>query len=483
MRRARPALTSLPSALTRARAQALARAQILACALAGTLALSGALAGPAGAANLFTLDRAADSMGPIAVDASGNGYVAWLHKGPPDTVMFCKLAPGARSCPTPITLPTEGASPNTPFPVLGPGGDVYVVAPSYETDEMVMWQSSNGGASFGAPWIAGAPLGGEFQYVCQVETNLDDVLAFNAYGGQYDPSQGLGTLGGSAANLEFEMSSANPDIDWTFAFYGQGCVEPYPEKPHQSIPEQHFPFGGGGGEESSLGWVSGSSGECALSYPGDEVDAYEDANSHPASVRFYRYSSPTGPCSVTEKNMGPSSRGDWSGPTVVTQGAFTRLAGGAGGLFLLSGDAVSPPATEPTAVDVRHYDLATHSFGAQTQLAVVKKLDYEAGGPAGAIGENYTTGEVAVVWPDVAGANHQLSLYTSIDGGAHFASVGDIARIGFGYADWDNARVALAPDGAGFVTWKDASGLHVANLVPISPERKRALRLRRGRRR
>ena len=235
-----------------------------------------ALAVPAGAANLFTLDRSADSIGPIAVDASGNGYVAWLHKGPPNTVMFCKLAPGARNCPAPITLPAEGASPNTPFPVLGPGGDVYVVAPSYETDEMVMWQSSNGGASFGAPWIAGAPPGGEFQYVCQVETNLDDVLAFNAYGGQYDPSQGLGTLGGSASNLEFEMSSANPDIDWTFAFYGQGCVEPYPEKPHQSIPEQHFSFGGGGGEESSLGWVGGAAGECALSYPGDEVDAYEE---------------------------------------------------------------------------------------------------------------------------------------------------------------------------------------------------------------
>jgi hypothetical protein len=481
MRRARPALTSLPSALTRARAHAPARAQMLACALAGALALSSALAVTAGAANLFTLDRTADSMGPIAVDASGDGYVAWLHKGPPDTVMFCKLAPGARSCPKPITLPTEGASPNTPFPVLGPGGDVYVVAPSYETDEMVMWQSSNGGESFGAPWIAGAPLGGEFQYVCQVETNLDDVLAFNAYGGQYDPSQGLATLGGSASNLEFEMSSANPDIDWTFAFYGQGCIEPYPEKPHQSIPEQHFSFGGGGGEESSLGWVSGSAGECALSYPGDEVDAYEDDHSHPASVRFYHYSSPTGPCSVTEKNMGPSSLGDWSGPTVLTQGAFTRLAGGASGLILLSGDAVSPPATEPTAVDVRHYDLATHSFGAPTQLTVVKRLDYETGGPAGAIGESYTTGEVAVVWPDVAGANHQLSLYTSTDGGAHFSSAQAIARIGSGYTDWDNARVALAPNGAGFVTWEDAGGLHVANLKPLALKR-RALRHRHRRR-
>jgi hypothetical protein len=189
-----------------------------ALALLSTLVLAGSLAGPATAANLFTLDPSAESMGPVAVDASGNGYVAWLHKGTPDTVMFCKLPPDAHSCPAPITLSIGGASPNTPFPVLGPGGDVYVVAPSYDTDEMIMWQSSNGGASFGAPWIAGAPPGGEYEYVCQVETDLDDVLAFNAYGGQYDPSQGLTTLGGSASNIEFEMSSANPDINWTFAF-------------------------------------------------------------------------------------------------------------------------------------------------------------------------------------------------------------------------------------------------------------------------
>jgi hypothetical protein len=137
----------------------------------------------------------------------------------------------------------------------------------------------------------------------------------------------------------------------------------------------------------------------------------------------------------------------------------------------------------PAAVDVRHYDLATHSFGAPTQLAVAKKLDYETGGPAGAIGENYTTGEVAVVWPDVAGANHELNLHTSTDDGAHFSSAQDIAHIGAGYNDWDNARVALAPNGTGFVTWEDTGGLHVANLKPISPKKRKALRRRRRRRR
>ncbi len=439
-------------------------------ALLGALSLVGALAGPASATNLFTLDPGADSIGPVAVDAAGNGYVAWLHKASPDTVMFCKLAPGAHSCAHPLTLAVTlaevGSSTNTPFPVLGPEGYVYVVAPSYDTDQMVIWQSTNGGASFGSPWVGQSPPGGEYAYNCQVETNLDDVLAFNAYGGQYDPSQGLGTLGSGVGNLEFEMSSANPDIDWTFAYYGQGCFAKQPEKPNQSLPEQHFSFGTAGGEESSLGWVSGAAGACPLSYPGDEVDAFEDDNTNPSTVRFYHYSSPTGPCSVIEKNLGPSGASNWSGPTVITQGAFPRLAGGAAGLFLLSGDSVSPPASEPTAVDIRHYDLATHNFGPPLQLAEVKRLDFGTGGPTGGLGESFTTGELAAVWPDVAGDTSQLSAYISTDDGAHFSSAQDIARIGSGYSDWDNARVALAPNGEGFVTWQDAGGLHVANLEP-----------------
>ena len=376
--------------------------------LLSALALTGALAGPAAAANLFTLDPAADSIGPVVVDTAGNGYVTWLHKSSPDTVMFCKFAPGAHSCPHPIGLPVTlslgSAVTDTPFPVLGPGSTVYVVAPSYDTDQMVMWQSTNGGASFGSPWVAGA--GNEQTFVCQVGTNLDDVLPVNAYGAQYDPSQGVTTLGGSASNIDFEMSSSNPYANWTFAFYGQGCVVPQSAMPTPGrIPDQSFPFGEGAfrSGESSLGWVSGGSGPCPLSALGDEVEAFEGDSTTPSTVRFFRYSAPTGPCSITGKNLSPSASGNWTDGGVVSQGALPRLAGGADGLFLLSGDAVRPGASKPTAVDVRHYDLASHSFGAPQRLAVVADEDFGTAGPAGGLGENYTTGEVAAVWPDVAG--------------------------------------------------------------------------------
>ena len=50
---------------------------------------------------------------------------------------------------------------------------------------------------------------------------------------------------------------------------------------------------------------------------------------------------------------------------------------------------------------------------------------------------------------------------------AHFSAGDEIAKLGFGYAGGDNARVAVASNGTGWVTWQDAGGLHVANLEPL----------------
>jgi hypothetical protein len=430
-------------------------------------------------ANLFTLDPQADSIGPVVVDKSGNGYVAWLHKSSPaDTVMFCKFAPGARRCAHPlklsVTLLEAGSVTDTPFAVLGPGSTVFVVAPSYDTNQMVIWESSDRGVSFGPAWVATA--GNEQTSVCRVGTNLDDVVPFNAYGGQYDPSQGLTTLGASSSNLELEMSSANPSVSWTFAFYGQGCVEPDSATEHSGpgeIPFQYFAFGGGSGAESSLGWAGGGSAACSSVAPGDEVEAYADASTTPSTVRFYRWSAPTGPCAITGKNLGPSGAANWAGASTVIPGAFPRLAGGAAGLFMLSGDAVKSGASQPTAVDVRPYHLSTHSFGAPRRLAVVADEDFETGGPAGGLGENYTTGELAAVWPDVGGETGMMSLFISTDGGARFSAAQDIAQIGSGYSILDNARVAVAANGTGFVTYQDDGGLHVADLNPLTTPYKR----------
>lgn len=443
--------------------------------LIAVAALMGLVPAGAYAGNQFTLDPQADSFGPIVVDQSGNGYVAWLSKGGPtgDIDMFCKLPPGARGCAHPVTLNVttyQGTTTDTPFTVLGPGGDVFVVAPDYASDQDVIWRSTDGGVSFGAPYVGPSAFqltpGSGWTDVCAVAPNLDDVIPFNGHGGQYDPSQGN-------SSIEFEMASNDPGADWGFDFYGGGCaVESSslsPEAGPGEIPYQWFTFGGFIAQ-TSLGWASGGSAACPLVQPGDEVEVYETAANTPA-IRFRRWSAPTGPCSMSGKNLGPSGQSNWSGPSDVAYGEYPRLAGGNAGLFLLIGE-FNAPVGAPSLIDILKYAPTTHSFGSPVVLSGISHPS-ALGANSGGLGEDFTTGELAAVWPNVKGQNQLLSLFISTDGGKRFSAGTPIARVGFGYSDGDNARVAVAPSGAGFVSWEDFSGLHVADLEPIAAAYKR----------
>ncbi len=441
--------------------------------IALTVTAAALLAGPAAAADQSTLDHAADSMGPIAVDQSGNGYVAWLHRsGANDIDMFCKLPAGKTKCADPIrlsvSLPTP-ATTNTPFPVLGPGTDVYVVAPSYDSSQMVIWESTDGGATFGPAYVgpSNAVLADPLAYneTCNVGSDLDDVIGFNAIGGQYDRSQSTKTLG--STTIDFEMSSGDPFLLWNFTFDGSPCAVPSsvtvtPGK----IPAQWFTQGDDvSTDDTTLGWAGGGTVACSLNAPGDEVQAYQVGDD--PIIRFFRWSTPTGPCgSDPGVNLSPSGANNWSGPTTVADGQFPRLAGGKAGLFLLSGDDPSSSGA-PTTVDIRPYELASHNFGAAERLARVHNPS-GLGPDAGGLGESYTTGELAAVWPDTSGDNGLMNLFISTDGGAHFSGGQAIAHVGGGYAINDNARVAVAANGAGYVTWEDDGGLHVADLEPLT---------------
>ena len=94
--------------------------------------------------------------------------------------MFCRI-PSGGTCTGPIVLarPSGGvlAETDQPFPVLAPGGVVYVVAGRYIDDDVVVWTSSDGGHSFGAPTVIAQ---GSFPG----KSNVDDVLlATRTYGG------------------------------------------------------------------------------------------------------------------------------------------------------------------------------------------------------------------------------------------------------------------------------------------------------------
>ncbi len=60
-----------------------------------------------------------------------------------------------------------------------------------------------------------------------------------------------------------------------------------------------------------------------------------------------------------------------------------------------------------------------------------------------------------------------MRLWTSSNGGASFVAHGAVASIGHDFAGASNARLALASNGGGFLTFRDSGGLEVSDLVPL----------------
>jgi hypothetical protein len=135
----------------------------------------GAVAGvpsldPADAAQASILARGGAAPRPPGVDKKGNGYVAWdaSNPGGADKVELCKIA-FHRFCASRLTLalpPGEQGDPvdsvTEPFAVVGDTtGYVYVVGPRFAADDALVWVSSNGGASFGAPVVDPDSYGGD----------------------------------------------------------------------------------------------------------------------------------------------------------------------------------------------------------------------------------------------------------------------------------------------------------------------------------
>ena len=331
--------------------------------------------GPGTAGVPTVLDAHAASFGATAVDAAGALYVAWLRTGNSDKDMFCSI-PSGGTCTHPVVLalPSGGvlAETDQPFPVLAPGGAVYVVAGRYIDDDVVVWTSSDGGQSFGAPTVIAQ---GSFPG----KSNVDDVLlATRTYGG-----------GTNRPGSSFLMSSSHVGLG--FGLVACVCTRP-------TGPTSSFSFSG----LSTADNVNLSS-SLALDQNGDAVEAFSTHGPSP-TVGFYRYGG-SGPIGTQQA---------WKGPTLVAQGDLARLAGGPAGLFLLSEDR-APGSAKITHVDVRKYDPAAHVFGAPRTLVDEAVADPVAGG---ALYENQETGHLAVAWPRyTASGKPMMQLWTSTMGG------------------------------------------------------------------
>lgn len=383
----------------RARLRRLFQITILALALLGISAM------PASANDLFTLEANPTSAGHLIEDAAGNAYVSWTREGDGISVeptMFCKIPPGG-TCSSPIALQPQGLklvdSPSAAIPVFGAGNTVYVVAPRYVLDDVIVWTSEDGGQTFDG--------GTKANYYSNKTTPTDVFLrtgsfligAFNpGLGFSYDDISGVG--GG-----EMDFKEPGPSV-------GSSSMGLYGENP---------------------------------------VIAYWNLSGPPYPLRFYRYKG------------GPfTSEVSWEGPVQVTNGYEPSLAGGPGGLFMVSQDYSG--GSNPNAIDVRRFEGT--SFGPAKNLATDASVDLFVGG---AIAQSPSGGRLAVAWPGTRAGDgaYVMRLFTSTDGGATF-SESQVAHLNDAYAIGPNADLATNDGGVGWVTFTDRAGLRIADLNPIA---------------
>lgn len=375
---------------------------------------------------------AADSTGPIVVDGSGNGYVAWAssnHNGDGDPLYFCKLPPGGR-CSHAVKLPIPAAdrwddfSVNQPFPVLGgKAGVVSVVGPSYDRSDVVVWTSHNHGKTFGEPQvIADDNYDG---------TSTDDVLRSPDADAPYYPDY-------------FSVASTNPGLFYTFT--GIGAIGA-PDPP--SGFEQDTSGVTGAVTVSTLGY--GKTVDPGPNQSTQTVEAFSTDADRPRLDFFWS------PVPGVSGSPGALEHG----PTAITIGINPRLAGGPDGLYLLSEDYVASPDNDakPLHLDVRKWDPSTHRFGKPTLVATVTN-DIESSN-AGGFAEDASTGVLTVARPSEASSGEVMDIWTSANGGKSFSGPTKVATVGYGYVG--PARIATVND-RGFLTWQDHDGLELVAL-------------------
>jgi hypothetical protein len=376
---------------------------------ATALALAGlaALAGPAAANDLFTLDANATGPGRVVTDAAGTAYIAWNRKGATfDVPMFCRI-PAGGTCTSPVTLSIPGAT--------GIGDETSGVFP-----------------------VLG---GGSTVYVVGPRYVHDDSVVWTS-------TDGGASFNGGVVNPDSYPAKSDPsDVllsDGEFQIVGFNSGLGFGTSPTAGGAGTHLEFA-----DPGPGGVAG--GRMELDPSGNPLIAYWNLSSPAYQVLFYRYKG-TGPKSV---------EANWEGPIPVGNGYETRLAGGPAGLFLV--DQEYAGSSYPTSLVIRKFSGTT--FGPPLTIAADAGSELFNGGAAA---QSFSGTHLDVAWPGKrSDGTRVMKLYSSSNGGASFVS-SEIAHIGNAYAILENAQLAVADNGGGWLTYLQEGGLKVADLNPIA---------------
>ena len=292
-----------------------------------------------------------------------------------------------------------------PYPVLGgKAGVVYVVGPRYVPDDTVIWTSANGGTSFSKGYILGNSYVGD--------TSVDDVLRI---------------ADAKATQDFFAVASDNVGLGFSF-------TSPLITK----CITCSFSFGASGVAGASLG-ISG----------GGAVEAFwNDADTPTVSYYWSKYDD-------------VALAGAWNGPVSVSKGLNARITSGPKGLFLLTQDYAGHE-SQPTRLDVRKWDSATHKFG--SAVTVVNDSSTSGSDLVGGFGEDSLTGALYVAWVGSTSKGDVVRLWISADGGLKWSKATDVARAGGEFSG--PIRVA-ARNGRGFLTFENSAGLHLLDLAHL----------------
>ncbi len=194
-----------------------------------SIAVCCALASPASSATPVTTGPGTHPQ--VAVDATGAGYVTWIHSvAAASTFRYCKLPAAAKACTAPFSFADAQRDEDGGYPLLAPGGRVLLVEARGVAPNRVklLWSSSDGGATFSGPTQIGtfAANGGNiagralYAPVGAIGLAAESIMTIGEIAATTAPFQATGTTAGTSP----AVADLTPNVSADIALQGPALI-------------------------------------------------------------------------------------------------------------------------------------------------------------------------------------------------------------------------------------------------------------------